>query len=601
METTAINPNGIVEAGAQGPSGSAGEPGLPSAASLFFELMRSTAARLDTDGNVLAERSYLTPRDTREPEYAPRERTDQRRDGPDDRRVDARDRDYGRDTELADETREPARERETDDRLADRGGNRDDGRGDERSDDLRPLDHEAPGDAAHGSPVDDAADDPAQAQGAGTETDTAPNGGDSAADDAIAQTGSIDSTAAAVAASAGQTTGTQAELVLDNLLARASQGNVPGERVGQMETESDGDDAASRPERGLQRALSALQQQNQAATPSERVGLMPGGNATQSTQPADAASQTQVRADGAVNAAARTQQQTAALAAMVGSGNRVSVAVDVADETALISRPSLSLTSTSTSANNGQNSPSGDQPQGQGAAMPGTLLANSQTQSDANAQGGTRQAFTPASAAASAADGRGAAAAAPLSGATAQSGASDGMAPSGPATATTASQSQQASASQSTAARPAGPPPAVVDQVSVQITKAVAAGADRINIQLKPESLGRIDVRIELTQDGRITAVVTADNKDTLELLQRDSRSLERAFQNAGLNADSDSLSFNLREQNPDGQDREHAGDESAADSEDADDTADDGRLIASDPGGNESGIGPDGRVDIRA
>jgi len=47
--------------------------------------------------------------------------------------------------------------------------------------------------------------------------------------------------------------------------------------------------------------------------------------------------------------------------------------------------------------------------------------------------------------------------------------------------------------------------------------------------------------------DGRVSAVVTADNKDTLDLLQRDQRALERALQDAGLKADSGSLSFNLR------------------------------------------------------
>jgi len=65
METTAIHPNGNVEAGAQGPGGSASESEQSGTASLFFELMQGTAARLDTDGNVLVERSYLTARETR--------------------------------------------------------------------------------------------------------------------------------------------------------------------------------------------------------------------------------------------------------------------------------------------------------------------------------------------------------------------------------------------------------------------------------------------------------------------------------------------------------------------------------------------------------
>ncbi len=92
----------------------------------------------------------------------------------------------------------------------------------------------------------------------------------------------------------------------------------------------------------------------------------------------------------------------------------------------------------------------------------------------------------------------------------------------------------------------------VVDQVTVQISKAAADGLDHIKIQLRPASLGRIDVQIDMTQDGKVTAVVTADNKDTLNLLQRDAGSLAKALQDAGYETDSGSLTFNLR--NGDGQ-----------------------------------------------
>lgn len=90
---------------------------------------------------------------------------------------------------------------------------------------------------------------------------------------------------------------------------------------------------------------------------------------------------------------------------------------------------------------------------------------------------------------------------------------------------------------------------AVIEQVSVHITKAVADGADRINIQLKPPSLGRIEVQLEVAKDGRVVANVTVDNRDTYEMLRGDARGLERALQDAGLNTDSGSLNFNLREQ----------------------------------------------------
>ncbi|MBL8705435.1 MAG: flagellar hook-length control protein FliK, partial [Rhodospirillales bacterium] len=62
--------------------------------------------------------------------------------------------------------------------------------------------------------------------------------------------------------------------------------------------------------------------------------------------------------------------------------------------------------------------------------------------------------------------------------------------------------------------------------------------------------LGRIDVKLEVGEDGRVTAQVRAEKPETLELLQRDARGLERALQEAGLRADSGSLSFGLRGEN---------------------------------------------------
>ena len=96
-------------------------------------------------------------------------------------------------------------------------------------------------------------------------------------------------------------------------------------------------------------------------------------------------------------------------------------------------------------------------------------------------------------------------------------------------------------------ARPAAPPTPVAEQVAVRISKAIAEGADRIEIRLKPASLGHVRVAMEVGHDGRVLAVVTADRPDTLDMLKQDSRSLERALQDAGLKTDSNSLSFNLR------------------------------------------------------
>lgn len=93
------------------------------------------------------------------------------------------------------------------------------------------------------------------------------------------------------------------------------------------------------------------------------------------------------------------------------------------------------------------------------------------------------------------------------------------------------------------------PPRFISQQVAVQIQKAFAHGTDRITIQLKPADLGRVDVRLDVGQDSRVSVAISTDRPDTLDLLQRDARALQTALQEAGLRADADSLSFSLRQQ----------------------------------------------------
>ncbi|WP_353857644.1 flagellar hook-length control protein FliK [Azospirillum formosense] len=93
----------------------------------------------------------------------------------------------------------------------------------------------------------------------------------------------------------------------------------------------------------------------------------------------------------------------------------------------------------------------------------------------------------------------------------------------------------------------AGLPMGVQEQVAVHISRNVSDGNDQFTINLRPAELGRIDIKLEIGQDGRVTASVAVEKAQTLELLQRDSRNLERALQDAGLKADSNSLNFSLR------------------------------------------------------
>lgn len=137
-------------------------------------------------------------------------------------------------------------------------------------------------------------------------------------------------------------------------------------------------------------------------------------------------------------------------------------------------------------------------------------------------------------------------------------------------------------------------------QISVNISKAVSEGLDRISIQLRPDNLGRVEVKLEVAQNGRVNATIIVDRAETLELLRNDSRNLERALQNAGLDTQSGDLTFNLRDQR-------EAPDESQSNNRMAgdDDVVEDGNLEAEMAArllnGDIGDIISDMRVDIRA
>ena len=87
------------------------------------------------------------------------------------------------------------------------------------------------------------------------------------------------------------------------------------------------------------------------------------------------------------------------------------------------------------------------------------------------------------------------------------------------------------------------------EQVQVALTTATRDGIDHMTLQLEPADLGRVEVRMEIGNDGRTQLSFLADKPDTLDALARDARSLERALHEAGVKADAGSMQFNLRQQ----------------------------------------------------
>lgn len=96
---------------------------------------------------------------------------------------------------------------------------------------------------------------------------------------------------------------------------------------------------------------------------------------------------------------------------------------------------------------------------------------------------------------------------------------------------------------------PAGAPSTLAPTataLAVEIVRRFEAGLTRFQIRLDPPELGRIDVRLDIDGD-RFAARLSVDRPETLDVLQRDARALERALNQAGLNGDRPSLEFTLR------------------------------------------------------
>lgn len=93
-----------------------------------------------------------------------------------------------------------------------------------------------------------------------------------------------------------------------------------------------------------------------------------------------------------------------------------------------------------------------------------------------------------------------------------------------------------------------------VDQIKVNITKSAVKGVDKIAIQLKPEDLGNIEVKLQIGKDGKLQAHIISSRPETMEALQKEMGNLEKAFNDAGFQTDEGSLSFSFRENSGEGQ-----------------------------------------------
>ncbi len=101
--------------------------------------------------------------------------------------------------------------------------------------------------------------------------------------------------------------------------------------------------------------------------------------------------------------------------------------------------------------------------------------------------------------------------------------------------------------------------PAVADQVAIAISTQAKDGLQNFEIRMDPPELGRVEVKLSVDDNGKTQASVLVERPHTLELLQRDARSLEQALKDSGLNLTDNGLNFSLKGQDRQAQQEQNA------------------------------------------
>lgn len=86
----------------------------------------------------------------------------------------------------------------------------------------------------------------------------------------------------------------------------------------------------------------------------------------------------------------------------------------------------------------------------------------------------------------------------------------------------------------------------VAKQVNLQVSRAVNNGTNEFTMRLNPTELGQVRIKMAFNDAGRVSAQLFVERPETLELLQREVKGLEKAVESGGHKLEQGGLSFNL-------------------------------------------------------
>ncbi|MEW5686308.1 MAG: flagellar hook-length control protein FliK, partial [Pseudomonadota bacterium] len=98
-------------------------------------------------------------------------------------------------------------------------------------------------------------------------------------------------------------------------------------------------------------------------------------------------------------------------------------------------------------------------------------------------------------------------------------------------------------------AHPVRGAPETVANLAAQIIKKLDARTTRFDVELDPHGLGKVDVRVEIGANGRITAAMTFDNPQAAQDVKARANELQRALEQAGFDMQGGALSFDVAQE----------------------------------------------------
>ena len=592
MDDLLIKTNTVKDAATSGPNGRDSASALAGLAGSFQNLLHRAGVRIEDGFSILAARTGLGALAERADHVQPaddygRQQSDDARDRFDDRGGSDNRADNSSDTPRAERDNDYGREHGSEHR-DDRGDVDDANHGESHAEDRGDVD-----DANHGEShavergdVDDANHGESHAEGRGDDSaarDDTPTNDDQGDDQQVSSDDGDDGeTYGKTSESDGETKtadnetenpdGAVQSAGTDGLVAQAGVSTettdkvlsgllAGGEALSEEGVASEQGKVSSAD--GQATALEAIAAASENASKTTPVSSgksdgpqnhhQPQASANASDQAKAAANQQSAIFGDDESGAAQTTVETQAsgLAKAIGGDNRTQVSVTVTNEAQnLTSRPNAALTANTVISGEGSSQSSNSQSAGNHTQSGGNQnqaqqaqAAATQTQAAQNQSAQATQAGTGAKSLVQAQAMSGNA------GSTANSGGGEGAVQTGTGGVSGSQQTrgQNAVNQSGNTQNPARTGRSMVEQVTVKITKAIQAGNDKITIQLRPANMGRVEVKMEVSQDNRLNVHVIVDRPETLDQLQKDSRELQRALQEAGLHVDNEDLNFNLR------------------------------------------------------